>query len=204
MFMNGRKKEAGFTDSREFSYRSQQRIYILKVTDANMCTTTDTIEIREPGVFGINILKSSSIAGGFNINCAGDSTGSVEVETVNQAGSVTYLWSDGATTARRTNIPEGDYSVYVEDANGCRIDSLFTLTAPDSMKLSFEVTRPWCPDKPDGEIHLTVTGGVAGTDYTYHWSDGSSGRDISNIVEGNFVVTVTDLNGCTVNGFCNG
>jgi len=192
------KEGGGFSDSRNSVTGLSSGFYILKVTDANMCTTTDTIEIREPGVFGINILKSSSIAGGFNINCAGSSTGSVDIETVNQAGSVTYLWSDGATTAGRANIPEGEYRIYVEDANGCRIDSLFSLTAPDSMKLSFEVTRPWCPDKPDGEINLTVTGGVAGTDYTYHWSDGSSGRDISEIVEGNFVVKVTDLNGCTL------
>jgi len=192
------KVDGGFSDNRESVTGLSSGYYILKVTDANMCTTTDTMEVREPGVFGINILKSSSIAGGFNINCAGDSTGSVEIETLNQAGSVTYLWSDGATTAARTNIPEGEYRIYVEDANGCRIDSLFTLTAPDTMKLSFEVIQPWCPDKPDGEIHLTVTGGVVGTDYSYLWSDGSAGRDILEIVEGNFVVTVTDLNECTL------
>jgi len=190
------KVDGGFSDDRESVTGLSSGNYILKVTDANMCTTTDTLEIREPGVFGINILKSSSIAGGFNINCAGDSTGSVEIEPLNQAGSVTYLWSDGTTAASRTNIPEGNYRIFVEDANGCYVDSLFTLTAPDSMKLSFEVTQPWCPDKPDGEIHLTVTGGVVGTDYSYLWSDGSSGRDILEIVEGNFVVNVTDLNGC--------
>lgn len=190
------KTEGGFSGSGESVTGLSSGHYTLKVTDANMCTTTDILEIREPGVFGINILKSSSIAGGYNINCAGDSTGSAEIETVNQAGSVTYLWSDGATTAVRNNIPQGDYSVYVEDANGCWIDSLFTMTAPDSMKLSFNVIQPWCPDKPDGEIHLTVTGGVIGTDYSYIWSDGSDDRDITEIVEGNFVVMVTDLNGC--------
>ncbi len=172
--------------------------YILNIKDANMCSAFDTIEIREQGIFGINIIKSESIAGGFNINCAGASTGSVEIEPVNYAGSVTYLWSDGAGTAVRTNIPAGDYNVYVEDGNGCLIDSLFTLTEPDSIKLSFSVTPPWCPDKPDGMVTLEVTGGVTGTDYTYNWSDGSAGSEITDIVEGTFVVSVTDMNGCMI------
>ncbi|HQH24393.1 MAG TPA: gliding motility-associated C-terminal domain-containing protein [Bacteroidales bacterium] len=172
--------------------------YVVNITDANMCTATETIEICEPGKFGINILKSSSIAGGFNINCAGENSGSVEIQPVNQAGPVRYLWSDGGNTAMRDNLPAGDYRVFAEDANGCMIDSLVTLTEPDPIKLSFEVTPPWCPDKPDGMISLDVTGGVPGTTYTYLWSDGSVGTEILNIVEGKFVVAVTDINGCTV------
>jgi len=117
------------------------------------------------------------------------------VVPINAAGAVNYLWSDGANTATRVNIPAGEYGVYIEDDNGCWIDSTFTLTEPDSIKLVFEVTQPWCPDKPDGSISLTVTGGVPGTDYTYHWSDNSSGPDITNITEGNYIVTVSDLTG---------
>ncbi len=74
---------------------------------------------------------------GININCAGGSTGSVEIDPVNAAGIVTYLWSDGAITATRDNIPAGEYGIYIEDANGCWIDSTFTLTEPDSIRLSF-------------------------------------------------------------------
>lgn len=172
--------------------------YVVNITDANMCTATETVEIREQGKFGINILKSSSIAGDFNINCAGESSGSVEVQAVNNAGQVRFLWSDGADTGVRENLPAGEYHVFAEDANGCMIDSLFTMTGPDPIILSFDVTPPWCPDKPDGMVVLDVTGGVSGTGYTYQWSDGSSGTEILNITEGRFVVTVTDINGCVV------
>lgn len=172
--------------------------YIFKVKDSNMCTATDTIEISEPGEFDLNILVSSSSFGNYNINCAGGNTGSIEIEPLNQAGSVSYLWSDGATTPIRTNIPAGEYGLYAEDGNGCRMDTIIVLSEPDSINLKFTVTSPWCPDKPDGEISLSVTGGVPGTGYTYLWSDGSTGSDIINIVEGNFVVTVTDMNGCSV------
>lgn len=190
--------EGGFISDSDHISGLGSGFYSVNITDANMCTATETVEIREQGKFGINILKSSSIAGGFNINCAGDNSGSVEIQPVNQAGQVRYLWSDGAGTAGRENLAAGDYRVFAEDANGCMIDSLFTMTGPDPIKISFDVTPPWCPDKPDGMIVLDVTGGVPGTDYTYHWSDGSAGTEILNIVEGKFVVTVTDINGCAV------
>ena len=38
---------------------------------------------------------SSSTAGGYNINCAGDSTGYIDIEPVNQVKTVDYLWADG-------------------------------------------------------------------------------------------------------------
>jgi len=187
-----------FTDPGDSVTGLSAGFYVLRVTDANMCTVTDTIELTEPGELDMDINLSQSITGGFNINCAGDSTGSVVIVPVNAAGAVNYIWSDGANTATRVNIPAGDYGIRIVDANGCRIDSTFTMTEPDSLKLIFEVTRPWCPDKPDGAVSVTVTGGVVGTDYSYQWSDNSSGPEITNIIEGNYIVTVSDLNGCSL------
>ena len=67
------------------------------IKDSNECTATETITLTEPGLLGMTANLSPSIAGGFNINCAGDSTGSIDIEPVNQVGSVQYLWSDGGT-----------------------------------------------------------------------------------------------------------
>jgi gliding motility-associated-like protein len=172
--------------------------YNLKITDSNLCEATETIDIKEPGKLSMTFALSSSTAGGFNINCAGASTGSIDVVPVNQVGNTSYLWSDGNASKTRVNIPAGDYSIVITDSNGCTADSSVTLTDPDSLELEFDVTQPWCPDKPDGEIRLTATGGVVGTDYTYKWSDNSTGRDITDILTGEFKVTVTDLNGCSI------
>ena len=172
--------------------------YHLLITDSNFCITTETINLTEPGVLDISFTLSSSIAGGYNINCSGESTGTISVEPVNQVKTVDYLWADGVFGRTRNNLPAGDYHVIIIDANNCQASSYFTLTEPDSIKLNFDVTQPLCPDMPDGEIRLTVTGGVIGTDYYYHWSDNSSGRNISNILKGLYKVTVEDLNGCSV------
>jgi gliding motility-associated-like protein len=172
--------------------------YNLLITDSNYCTATETIDLTEPGRLGMTISLSTSIAGGFNINCAGDSTGFIGIEPLNQVKTVDYLWSDGIFGKTRMNLPAGEYSVIITDANNCHASSTITLTEPDSMKLVFEISQPLCPDKPDGEIILNVTGGVRGTDYSYKWSDNSTGRNISNILKGFYKVTVKDLNGCSI------
>jgi gliding motility-associated-like protein len=57
------------------------------------------------------------------------------------------------------------------------------------------VTHPWCPDKPDGKLSVTISGGVPA--FTYRWSDGSTGTEITNIPTGWYSVKVTDFNGCS-------
>ncbi len=170
--------------------------YNLLITDSNLCTGMETINLSEPEILGMTFNLSSSIAGDYNINCAGESTGSIELEPVNQVENVDYLWDDGVFGSTRNNLPAGEYNVIIIDGNNCHASGSVTLTEPDSMKLSFDVTQPLCPDNPDGEIRLTVTGGVVGTDYSYYWSDNSTSKNISNILRGLYRVTVEDLNGC--------
>ena len=171
--------------------------YILLIRDNNTCEVTDTIDMAEPGRLGMTLNRSVSTAGGYNINCAGSATGSVAVTAVNNAGPVQYIWSDGTIGSVRDNITAGNYKVIITDANNCHADSAFAMTQPDSVKLSFEVTPAFCPDMPDGAIELTVTGGVALSDYRYLWSDNSTGNGLDGLTKGLYDVTVTDDNGCS-------
>ena len=172
--------------------------YNLQITDSNFCTTTGTFNLSQPGKLSMTIVPSASALGGFNINCAGASTGSINITPVNNVGTVNYLWSDGATGRLRTYIPAGTYKVALTDQNGCQADSTVILTQPDSIKIKFSVKLAYCPDSPDGEIHITVKGGVIVSDYAYKWSDKSTSQDITNILRGLYKVTVTDANDCSV------
>ena len=172
--------------------------YTLLITDDNFCTATEVINLTEPGELGMAISLSESSAGGFNINCAGDSTGYIGIEPLNQVNTVDYIWEDGIFGKTRMNLPAGDYKVIITDANNCYASSTITLTEPDSMKLVFDISRPFCPDMPNGEIRTNVSGGVMGTDYSYVWSDNSTGRNMSNILEGFYKVTVIDKNRCLI------
>ena len=74
------------------------------------------------------------------------------MEVVNAAGTVDYLWSDGIFGQPRQELAAGDYRVIISDANNCHADTTITLTEPDSIKLASQITQPFCPDKPDGQI----------------------------------------------------
>jgi gliding motility-associated-like protein len=172
--------------------------YKLLIVDTNECKASETFDLIEPGKLGFTFTLPSSTAGGFNINCAGESTGSIDIEAVNQVKTIDYLWADGIFGKTRTNLPAGNYSVIITDANNCHASSTITLTQPDSMKLIFEIVHPFCPDKPDGRISANITGGVKGSDYEYRWSDNSTNSYLANIPGGFYKVMVTDMNGCSV------
>jgi gliding motility-associated-like protein len=172
--------------------------YILNITDSLFCHITETIVLIEPGQLGMAISLPSSNAGGFNINCAGERTGYIGIEPLNQVMDVEYLWSDGLFGKTRTDLPAGEYSVIITDANNCYASATVSLTEPDSIRIEFAVTQPFCPDMPNGAVVATVTGGVPAADYTYRWSDNSTGSVLTDIPAGYYSLTVRDMNGCTV------
>ncbi len=51
-----------------------------------------------------------------------------------------------------------------------------------------------CNNSNDGQIDLSLTGGTA--PYSYNWSNGATTQDLTNLAPGNYLVTVTDNNGC--------
>jgi len=189
---------AGFTASTQNISNLKAGRYVLSIIDKNNCTATEIITLIEPEKLGMIFNLSESTAGGFNINCSGDNTGFIGIEPLNQVKSVDYLWADGIFGKTRMNLTAGSYTVIITDSNNCLASSTITLTEPDSIKLKFDITQPQCPDKPDGEIRLNVTGGVRGTEYTYLWSDNSTNPTISNILRGYYKVRVKDMNGCSI------
>jgi gliding motility-associated-like protein len=189
----------GFTASTKDISGLKAGDYTLELTDNNLCTVVEIIKLSEPGKLSMTFNLSSSISGGYSINCAGEKTGSIDVVPLNPVGTVNYLWSDKNPSKTRTNLSAGIYSLIITDGNKCTADSSISLTQPEPLKIVFDISKPpTCPDKPDGELRTVVTGGVKGADYFYLWSDNSTGSSLTNIPEGLFKVRVTDLNSCSI------
>jgi gliding motility-associated-like protein/uncharacterized repeat protein (TIGR01451 family) len=188
----------GFESSGDFVRRLGAGTYTVTITDVNKCSIEDTILLKAPEELSMRIEPSISSDGAFNINCADEATGSIAVSPINSIGDVTYLWNDGNSSASRTDMKAGEYKVIITDSNNCQADSSVTLTQPEKMTAEFSVRLPYCPEKPDGEVNLIVTGGVQGNDYKYIWSDNSTSQVLSGIKSGVYQVEVIDMNGCSM------
>ena len=49
-----------------------------------------------------------------------------------------------------------------------------------------------------GSVNISISGGLA--PYIYIWSNSQTTQDINNLSEGNYSVTISDVNGCTASG----
>lgn len=128
--------------------------------------------------------------------CPGQTNGSINITVFGKDANTTYAWSNGATTEDLTNLAPGNYQVTVTNGQGQKVslDSPVALN-DNGMQLTPNIVDPQTSSSSDGRIELTVTGGSA--PYEYLWSNNSTGKDLVNIPEGSYSVTVTDANSCT-------
>ena len=94
------------------------RKYHVQITDANLCTVIDSVEITQPAELIVKI-DSSKTKG---VGCAGTNSGEIHISFTggNQAGPFTFNWSPNVSnTTSAGNLPKGVYSVTVTDHKGC-------------------------------------------------------------------------------------
>jgi len=171
--------------------------YYAAVTDNDTCTsTTAAFTIFDPPPFLANITDSNGVT------CYGDSDGTATVTITNGIPPYDYVWSSGDSsmgTTDTSNIDSGlfagAYFVTVTDSNGCiAIDSiniptplLLTATITDSIDVS-------CGGMCTGSATVTPSGGTL--PYSYLWSNSDTDSIADSLCAGNYLVTVTDINGC--------
>ena len=118
----------------------------------------------------------------------------VDLQVQGGTPAYTFLWSTGHTTEDVVGLGNGTYTVTVSDSNGCVVISSVTVSQPPEIFISFDVTEVSCADQIDGEMMAIASGGMGG--YTYAWSNGGIDNPITQLLGGNYSVTVTDIAGC--------
>lgn len=163
--------------------------YQLTTTDANNCTSIFSTIINAP--------SELSLAGTIsNPSCFDASNGAIQIQMDGGTPPYTYTWDNGATAATLNNLSEGNYRLTVTDANDCAITYAATLSAPNELILTSDTNDLSCSEAQDGSISTQISGGSA--PYTYTWSTGQTTASVNNLNEGNYQLTVTDVNGCTL------
>ena len=166
-------------------------VYQVVVTDTNNCSDSISTTIFEPTAITLSVTTVP-------VSCSGFNDGSVDLIVQGGTQPYTYLWSNSGTTQDLTGLAGGTYTVTVTDANSCTSTISATVSQPNQLTLSANVTDVSCAGSFDGSIDLLVLGGT--TPYTFAWSNSATTEDIFNLGGGSYSVTVTDFSGCTISG----
>ena len=191
--------------------------YVVDILDDNNCPTSINFTIDEPDLLVPGLTTADSIT------CFDADDGQMTVNPSGGTQPYTFEWYDANTglpivpaitvNPTGTVLPPGSYFAWITDANGCdTISDTVTFTQPDSLTVTGAITNPiTCNGDCDGEITATIVDSGAGPPYTYilNTVPNSVGYPITQvgnpvftgICAGDYVLTVTDANGCTSDAY---
>ena len=175
--------------------------YSITITDANGCTTVDTVIITGPAAL------TSSITSITMVSCFGQCDGAAMVTAGGGIPPYTYSWQDtslgsiGGNFDTITNLcADSDYVAIVRDANNCLTMVPFIITSPLPLSVNIcDTNNVACNTSCDGDATVCPSGGTR--PYTFVWTD-SIGQIVStdsladSLCAGTYRIDVTDSNGC--------
>ncbi len=165
--------------------------YLVRVVDSEGCPTVQTVVIpdSEPLEYTEDISP---------VTCEGFSDASVEIIVTDDAHPpYEIIWNHNASTEFfQDGLATGVYEFGITDTTGCVFFESILIDDPDLLNFENIITEAPPCFGGEGTIVLEVGGGTL--DYQYEWSDTT--EDISSVsfLPGEYSVTVTDNNGCTI------
>ncbi len=161
--------------------------YTITVTDNKGCIATASATITQPALLTITANTTA------NINCNGGANGSVSSTPAGGTTPYTYAWSGGGTSATKTALTAGTYTITVTDNHGCTATASTVVTQPIQLTVTANTTaNAGCSTL--GSVSSTPAGGTS--PYTYAWTGGSTNSTETGLTGGTYTITVTDNNGC--------
>ncbi len=159
--------------------------YFVTVTNGQGCSiSSDTLEVvisPFPDTTIATITASSE-----TLYCVDDTI------TLNGPPGFTYSWQNGSSSAARTVSEPGTYSLTITNTYGCQ--AVVHKTIIDQV-LTVAVAGDTAP--PCGAVStiLTASGNYIGA---YLWSNGVNTSDNEITTSGDYYVTVTNIQGCSI------
>ncbi|MES2592741.1 MAG: PKD domain-containing protein [Bacteroidota bacterium] len=168
--------------------------YTLSVTDSRGCAATSFPIVNEPATLAINFISQ------VNVSCY---TGNDGVVTASPSGGnipYTYNWvPGGATTASRSNLTAGTYTVTVNDFKGCTTTNSVVITQPSALLTiaAPAISNVTCNAGNNGSIALTPNGGTP--PYTFLWQPGNQTTStVTGLTAGSYTAIIKDSKGCQI------
>lgn len=165
-------------------------VHSATVTDSKGCFTSATITITSLPDLTVSIVPT-------NPNCSSQCTGIATTTVTGGTPNYTINFSNGASGNIINNLCQGTYTATVIDFFGCTKTQTVAIAAPPALTLTPTNGTVSCAGSCDGTVSVVATGGTAG--YFYSWSPTApvqTNATASGLCSGNYVVSVTDANGC--------
>lgn len=183
--------------------------YYYSVEDESDCATLDSVLLVHPNELNIDITVNDPL-------CYGDKTAWARVDSIyNTTGDyngASYIWNpnpadvSGEGADSTYNMGAGNYTLTINDDNGCSRVFDFEIEQPDSLFFSeFGFDPAYCRlheyQSGNGVVFGAAAGGVP--DYDYLWTHLETGETKINTTwggrnPGNYKLSVTDVNGCVL------
>jgi SprB repeat len=167
--------------------------YTVTVSDAIGQLQTFSVVISQNSQIQVASVVVQNVCNAQN----GPAAGSVQLNVNGGVAPYGIMWNNNVSGATNSGLAAGSYCYQLTDAVGCQSSGCYNITEPAAMSVSIstsEVVR--CFNECNGEAFASVTGGN-GT-YSYLWSNGQTQFIAENLCPGNYSVTATDGNGCSV------
>ncbi|MFN0175001.1 MAG: beta strand repeat-containing protein, partial [Saprospiraceae bacterium] len=174
---------------------------LLIVDNTNGCSATKMVEVFvDPAVpTGFDLTAR-------NIRCFGETNGSISVNGV-FGGTPPFIYSisgsTGSANGQYTGLPAGQYLLSLEDANGCQLDTLVTVSEPGDLlvELGPDVTVS-LGELATVSAQVVSTAGLRSASWNYAPGCTDSTTYCQSFTYLPFdtyrhVLTVVDSNGCT-------
>jgi subtilisin-like proprotein convertase family protein len=161
--------------------------YTVLVTDTNGCSDSATFNLNN--ISSLNITSSVTL-----VTCDGGNNGSIDVTSSGGTLPYTFSWDNGATTEDISNLTAGTYTLTITDDNGCQFSQGINVGTMPPIVISLDNKSNEFCGQVNGSISINVSGGSGS--YGYSWDNGAGTEDITNLIGGTYVITVTDANGC--------
>ncbi len=199
----GSKSFSGNTVSWTFNWTSPNgpngatvtMYYVANLANGNGSSSGDFIvnDNTTGTIVGGGVPLSVNIISKKNVTCFGGSDGEATASAGGGNPPYTYSWSNGDVGNKALNLTAGSYRVTATDNNGITATASTIITQPAAINHEFKVTKNvTCPGGKDGSVLASATGGTP--PYNIIYSSGSP----NNLFAGNYTVTVSDANQCTV------
>lgn len=141
-----------------------------------------------------------------DVTCFGESDGAIVLDLSEPTGNLDIAWAGIPTAVDNVALEDleaGEYSAIITDVNGCTDVFTFEVQQPEEL-LAFGHQRAICQGLSVALLD-SITGGTG--QYSISWTNNAGfncmncGNNVSATQTNQYIVTVTDQNGCTATQF---